>query len=75
MMSRTNLSDIRGLVQLVIDQAELITDVVEHVHSTVTKPILIASSTCPRNVTSERWFTTSYTRRLPSERCSRRDCV
>ncbi len=38
-MSRTNLSDIQGLVQLVIDQAELITDVVEHVHSTVTKPI------------------------------------
>jgi len=39
MMSRANLSDIQGLVQLGIDQAKLITDVVEDVHSTVVKPI------------------------------------
>lgn len=38
-MSQANLSDIQGLVQLGIDQAKLITDVVENVHSTVVKPI------------------------------------
>ncbi|MBZ0282859.1 MAG: GPI inositol-deacylase [Anaerolineae bacterium] len=39
MASWANLSDIQGLVQLGIDQAKLITDVVEDVHSTVVKPI------------------------------------
>lgn len=38
MKSHANLSDIRGFIRLVIDQAELITDLVEDMHSTVAMP-------------------------------------